>query len=69
MRVRVQAPIDADGASPDSIEAATRFLTRQMFDRANTLGVALDWSTWRTYARRRRNGDLVITQWAKVMKG
>lgn len=67
-RLRVTAPIDSDAASPDSIEAASTFLTRLLFERANTLGVALNWNTWRTRVAKRRNGDLVVIQWVKVIK-
>lgn len=67
-RVRVQAPIDKDAASPDSIAAAQSFLTSLLFERAETLGVALNWNTWRTYARKNRQGDLVLTQWARVIR-
>lgn len=67
IRVRAQAPIDEDAASPDSIEAASQYLTRSLHEQANAAGVALDWATWRTYARKNRHGDLIITQWAKVL--
>lgn len=66
-RIRVQAPIDRDAVSPDSIGAAQTFLTRLLFERADALGVAIDWNTWRTYARKNQNGDLVVTQWARVL--
>lgn len=66
-RIRVQATIDKDAASPDSIIAAQTFLTGQMFERATALGLALNWTTWRCHTRR-RNGDLVLTQWARVIK-
>jgi len=68
-RIRAQAPIDREAASPDSIEAASAYLTRTIFEKAEALGVAIDWNSWRTYARRKRNGDLVLTQWAKVARG
>lgn len=68
-RIRVQAPIDNDAVSPESIAAAQSFITTLMFERANSNGVALDWNTFRTYVRRsRRKQALLITGWAKVMK-
>jgi hypothetical protein len=54
--------------SPDSIEAAATFCTRALFEQANFLGLALDWNTWRTYTRRKRNGDLILIQWVKAAK-
>lgn len=66
-RIRVQAPIDKDSVSPDSIAAAQQFLTNLMAERAETLGVCLNWNTMRCYTRRSRRQDaLLITQWARV---
>jgi hypothetical protein len=67
-RLRITAPIDANAVSPDSIEAAATFCTRALFEQANFLGLALDWNTWRTYTRRKRNGDLILIQWVKAAK-
>ena len=69
-RIRVQAPIDRDAASPDSIAAAQQYLTAQMAERAEDLGVVLDWNTFRTYVRISwfPRGDLLLTQWAKVIR-
>lgn len=67
-RLRLTAPIDADAVSPDSIQAATTYLTQALFEQANYLRLSLDWNTWRTYTRRKRNGDLVLIQWVKVAK-
>lgn len=67
-RIRVQAPIDSDSVSPDSIAAAQSFLTSLMHERAESLGVAIDWNTFRTYTRRsRRQKALLVTQWARVL--
>lgn len=67
-RIRVQTPIDWDCVSPESIIAAQTFATALMFERAESLGVALDWNTFRCYARRsRRQGALLLTQWARVL--
>lgn len=68
-RIRVEAPIDGHAVSPDSIAAANQYLTMQIQARADVRGLAVDWNSWRTYARRRRNDDLVIVQYAKVLKG
>lgn len=65
-RIRVQAPIDPDCATRESVEAAQRLLTTLLSERADTLGVTLNWNTWRTYARKDRRGDLVLTQWARI---
>lgn len=68
-RIRVEAPIDKDAISPDSVAAAQVFLTGQMFERANNMGVALDWTTFTCYSRiRRKSGDLVLVQWAKIAR-
>lgn len=67
-RIRVQAPIDEDSVSPDAIAAAQSFLTTLMFERAEALGVAVNWNTFRSYSRHsRRQKALLITQWAKVL--
>ena len=65
-RIRLEAPIDRDAASPDSIQAATTYLIGALFERAEREGVALDWGSWRTFVKRRRNGDLTIIQYARV---
>jgi hypothetical protein len=67
-RIRVQATIDRDAASPDSIAAAQRYLTAQMTERAENIAIALNWNTFRTYVRPNRHGDLILTQWAKVVR-
>lgn len=67
-RIRVQATIDRDAASPDSIAAAQEYLTGQMTARAENIQVALNWNTFRTYVRPNRHGDLILTQWAKVVR-
>lgn len=66
-RIRVKATIDQDAASPDSINAANEYLTRQIEERAMSARLAIDWGTWRSYARRDRHGDLLLIQWAKVI--
>lgn len=65
-RVRVEASIDRDEASPDSIGATQQYLTGALFERAENLGVALDWSSFDTYCRRKR-GNVTIVQWARVL--
>jgi hypothetical protein len=68
-RIRVAAPIDIDAVSPESIAAAQSFITSLMFERANSLGVALDWNTFRTYVRvRKAKQAMVITGYAKVLR-
>lgn len=67
-RIQAKVTIDADAVSPDSLTAAQTYLTGVMFDRANALRLTMDWSSWRCHTRRRRNGELVLTQWAKVLK-
>lgn len=68
MRIRIQAPIDRDAVSPDSILAANAYLTHSLLERAESMGVAMNWNTWRCYTRRKRNGDLIVTQWVKVAR-
>ena len=68
MRIRLQAPIDRDAVSPDSITAANTYLTLSIQGRAELMGVVPDWNTWRSYTRKRRNGDLIVTQWVKVFR-
>lgn len=55
--------------SPDSVAAAQTFLTKLMSERAASLGVALDWNSFRCLSRKKwRGGDLIITQWARVLR-
>lgn len=69
-RIRVTATIDADAASPDSIKAAQVYLIEQLRQRADiVLMGAVDWGSWRSATRQRRNGDLVIVQWVRALKG
>ena len=67
-RIRVQTALDKDTASPDSISASQAYMTGSMFEKAESLGVAIDWDTFRCYARKNADGDLVLTQWAKVIR-
>lgn len=67
-RIRVTATVDRDSVSPDSIKAAHAFLTDLLFERAETIKVALDWNTYHAYSRRDRRGDLVIIAWVRVIR-
>ena len=68
-RIRVQAPIDEDSASPESIAAALSYVANLLFERAESLGVALNWNTFKVYTRHsRRQNAMLVTGWAKVMK-
>lgn len=67
-RLRVQATVDGDAVSPDSIRAAAIYLTSQLEERAAAELVALDWNTFHAYTWRKRNGDIVFVQWVKVIK-
>lgn len=67
-RIRVTATIDRDAASPDSIRAANEYLTSQIEQRANALLFGVDWNKWRCVTRQNRHGDLVLVQWARVLK-
>ncbi len=64
----MKATIDRDSVSPDSIRAANTYLTCQMEERAEREGLCLNWNRWHTYNKRDRHGDLVIIQWARVLK-
>lgn len=68
MRLRASATLDKDEVSPVSIEACNSFLTKILEERADTLGIAINWNSWHTYSRRKVRGDLVVVQWAKVIK-
>lgn len=65
-RVRVEATIDRDEASPDSISAMQQYLTGALFEKAENLGVALNWSTFECFNKLRR-GRITMIQWARVL--
>lgn len=68
-RIRVQAPIDSDAVSPDSIAAAQQFITSLITERAETNGVALNWNTFRIYVRNsRRKKAMIVTGWVRVAR-
>lgn len=66
-RLRMTAPLDRDGVSPDSIRAANEFLTKLLEERAETAGVVLDWNTWKCRVVSKRSGDLELIQWVRVI--
>lgn len=66
-RVRVEAKIDRDAMSPDSIKAAQEYLTGSMATKAEEAGVALDWSRFRTTTYQSK-AEVTLVQWAPVLK-
>jgi hypothetical protein len=45
LRKGVSVPMDTDGISPDSLEAAFAMGVRTLLDRSTAAGDSLDWST------------------------
>lgn len=50
--MRIKVRVDGDSASPDCITAAIQYVIGALFERANEVGVALDWSALDVWARR-----------------
>jgi len=66
-RIRMEAPLDGDSVSPDAIRAANTFLTTLIEERAEGLGIAPDWNTFKSRVRTKRNGDVIVIQWVRVI--
>ena len=67
-RIRIQAPIDDDSVSPESVSAALTYIAGLIGQRAEAMGVALDWNSFKIYTRRsKRKKALLVTGWAKIL--
>jgi len=66
-RFRAQVELDRDEVGPTTIDVAQAYLTENIEWQGDQAKRAIDWETFRTYIKAKRE-TIVLVAWAKVVK-